>query len=342
MKLCRYTIRHVIVSVVCLLAMLSLVTGCALTNLNKTKIVDSNPPKSVSQELDFLETKESELSQPSRQYMSMAKNQQSLLSSIQEAADEDFRMWMLRPSEVDLPQINKPEMPVLPDPVKVTRGEFESSVQFELRVQRIRDKHKDTVNDVMATYQKRVSAYNTVIEKYNDAVELEYQQRQQQKDILYLDFLEQSVNKILARSGMPRLTNPSYNADTEAFNTNLVMGDDTLLCALNISVPLAEAQFFKQNLNNVETALGFSYDEGLLRLSKVIVRYNEQEYASQIISGAEDERNIGIVLTHSPNSITIQPDPANLSSLTELSQSLGERDQVDFTTLMQEETPTSQ
>lgn len=363
MKWCRYTIENNIVSVVYLLVMSSLLAGCAVTDTKELGIVDPGPPEAIAlEELDvpnatapgleplgFLSTTEpelepldssntiaSDLNQPRREYRSIAENQRSLLFQIQAEADEDFRLWLLRPSEVTLPQVTKPEVSVLPAPLKVTRDEFESSAQFELRAQRIRDKHRENVEGIMAEYQKRVSAYNMAIEQYNYDIQLEYQQRQEQKGTLYLDFLEQSVNKILARSGMPKLTSPSYNADTEIFSTNLVMGDDMLLCALTISVPLVEAQLFKQNLNQVETALGFSYNDNLLRLSKIIVRYNEQEYDSQIISGSEVERSIGVDATHSPSSIMIQLNPDNLSSLNELSQSLEQKNQVDFTTLMKE------
>lgn len=80
----------------------------------------------------------------------------------------------------------------------------------------------------------------------------------------------------------------------------------------------------------------------MLALSKVLINYNGKEYPSQISSGTESRQSIGVVTANPAMSITIQPEQSNVSNLNELSKSLWQRDSIDFTSLLQEQTSTSE
>ena len=141
------------------------------------------------------------------------------------------------------PLVKKPffppevEVPQLPKPIKLIRGEFEKTVEFEKRVQEAVKKRKALLKKMQMEYRKKVEIRNKEIERltkeYNQAVEkrnkiLKNLQYIKEKDNQRLQLHHQAkveeaylhIDKFAKKAiehlyGKPLLSYESYNADQE-------------------------------------------------------------------------------------------------------------------------------
>ena len=203
------------------------------------------------------------------------------LSEIRVTVEQRLEDWMERPSSVPTFEMVKPQTPAINPPATITKGEFETTLQFESRVQDEQLLYDEYVQAQLGGYQDSVKEYNEAVASHNRAVELEQFLRRDTISRLRWDFINEELQNTL---GSPYLESALYDADAEQFVADIVSRNVNFKYTVAIDIPLEVAPSFKSRLADVKPLLSFTLDDiAGLNVSDVVVEFDGNRYPAAII-----------------------------------------------------------
>ncbi len=160
--------------------------------------------------------------------------------------------WLLRPTEVEPITLSMPQKPSTPKAKVLTKGEFETTKQFQVRLAEEKAKYRKVLAKIRGDYIAKVAAYNAAIKFYNSEIKWEQKIREERVTSIRVRLLGIAINEVL---GEPKLTNLEYNADKEIFNAKVVATNAAVAYDIFIPVAIVDAPGFKENIKQFSVAI---------------------------------------------------------------------------------------
>ncbi|QEP43328.1 caspase family protein [Ectothiorhodospiraceae bacterium BW-2] len=188
-----------------------------------------------------------------------------------------------------------PELETMPPLPELVKGEFETTPQFQQRVQRAQDEREATRQRLQQQYENEVGAYNRAVERHNDTVREAQQQRERELPAQRKAILRQAIYDIM---GEPILTDPQYDADNQTFKATLQSSYGSWRQPVTISVPLKVAPQFKQAVTDgeLQPIVNFDITNDTLTLKAIDFPYQNQTYAGLPASGTTQMAAVRVTL----------------------------------------------
>lgn len=195
-----------------------------------------------------------------------------------------IRNWLLRPSEIAPIQLKKPTRPILPQPEVITKGEFETTKQFNIKLAQKKAEYNNKLYAIKQNYINKIDVYNTAITSYNSEIHWEEKIRQEQILSMRPRLLNIAVNEVL---GTPKMINVKYNADKEVFDARVVASSNIIYYDIVIPVVMSEAKDFKKNIGQAEVFIKMNLDGKIKPVNFKIQNLNKM-YAAYLV----DKNNV--------------------------------------------------
>lgn len=166
---------------------------------------------------------------------------------------EDYiEAWLLRPTEVTPFTLSMPEKPAIPEASVLTKGEFETTKQFQIRLAEEKLKFNETLQSLRKNYVAKVEAYNSAIQSHNSEIQWEQKIREERVNSIRVRLLGTAINEVL---GAPKLANLEYNADKEVFTAKVIAANATVSYDVLIPVAIVDAPDFKKTVEQSSVAI---------------------------------------------------------------------------------------
>ncbi len=190
--------------------------------------------------------------------------------------------WLNRPSEVKLFSLAKPVTPAIPAAPTLVKNEFESTQQFEVRVDIAQKKYNNNVNILQQKFQKQKANYNQAVKEYNLSLEVEKRRRQSLAENKYWEFIFTAFSTEL---GEPTLKLIEYNADLGVFYAILTSSRSVFSQWIAINIPLSNAKNLKENPSQVLPVIKFDKDaNNKLIIASIYVAFGKHKYNAKLIT----------------------------------------------------------
>ncbi len=257
------------------------------------------------------------------------------LSEVTQQIEKEINRFVYKKTPLDItkaipPAIEKPTIPqeiavpILPDPIKLTRGEFEKTVAFDKRVQ-VASKTRDVLlTKLQEEYRVKVEARNKEIDrlslKYNEKVtqrnqiikniqaiqtqdnkklEIHYKA---QRELAYTQvdkFAKKAVDKVY---GQAKLSYVNYDADSEVIYLLVTSSDgENFKKKVEFNIGPPKAKQLKTDIETIAPAVVFNInmdsDENIkLEINSITLKYDEQLYMAQDVSSEYIDKPIYITI----------------------------------------------
>ena len=142
-----------------------------------------------------------------------------------------------------------PVRPLTPEPParpELSKGEFESSKDFEIRSKKTLDEWYSEVNELNATHSSVLANWQREVQNYKDKL---IQLRLQTQDSDRIFSWQQKAVRTALSYGF-KLNKLQYNADDELFSYEISSRSFTGNWQGKLAVPIDQAQHFKSNLED--------------------------------------------------------------------------------------------
>lgn len=200
-------------------------------------------------------------------------------------------------SSVDIPApIPEPDLPEAP---KVVKDQFETKQQFDERVELIRQQRQQEIAAIQQKYRQQVEARNQKIRTLQNNIE-------QRKDNL-----EEKKAQLVAKAfrdvmGKPIVTAKSYDAEKQQMHVLFKSSNQNYQRDLVLNVPLEQAREVYDNVDLLDLALFYTYDQQQLELVNIKAKYNNTEFTGDIANSQYKPEALEVVLDG--KSSTVMPE----------------------------------
>jgi len=199
-------------------------------------------------------------------------------SAIARVADERMAAWLKRPSEVGKFTRTPPRKPAMPSLPKLIKSEFETTDQFQSRLEKAKVQRRHTLQKLESDYKQAVFDYNAAVKSHNAALKRERGNRLDMAGRKRLEFLSQAVSVVLGR---PLLADLQYDADAGVFYGKVSSSTSHFDRRVRISVPQSAAARFKVDVSRLMPRLTFVLKGGSMVLKGVNVVHQGTSYAGR-------------------------------------------------------------
>ncbi len=208
---------------------------------------------------------------------------------IDSIANDKLKVWLNRDSEVANFSLERPKPAILPTPKTLTKGEFETTQQFEARVAAAQKQYDSEVARLVKLHQDEKLKYQQALREYELGLDLEKKRRQAASTEKYWQYVYQAFAQEL---GEPNLKLIKYNADLGVFYAVLTSSKSRFSQWLEVRVPLAHAKSLQNNADQVLPVLYFSKDiKNQLIISSAHVRFGKHKYLAKLIDKPDNLSN---------------------------------------------------
>lgn len=189
--------------------------------------------------------------------------------------------WINSPSKVKKFTAVKPKFPKLPKNPILKKGEFEKTIDFNIRVREAQKKYQQQLNAIKASYESKVNKYNEDVANYNSAIDWERKTRAEKVPAMRKRYLDTAFAEVL---GNPRVVNLEYNADKEVFYGQIVSQHDNLKLNIEVPIVITKAKNFKKNVKNLKPSVKVDLIDGNVVFSDVSIKDNGATYPAKLTS----------------------------------------------------------
>lgn len=174
------------------------------------------------------------------------------------------------------PVISKPQKEKYIVEKKLKKGEFETSSDYELRLEKEKIRISEKNKAIDEAYSIAQLQYNQLVNhslaQYSELV------RKNKQESVIRDVANQSAKRAINMLfGDPKFKNVKYDADNEQFTADLYSVLNSFSMKVTIPIPINEAKEFKKRINNrlFVPSVQFNVVLGKLKFSNVSVVGNE-------------------------------------------------------------------
>ena len=185
-----------------------------------------------------------------------------------------------------------------PQPSTLTKGEFESTINFRARADKAREDYQMAVND----YNARLDAVkHQVDEFYRNIPQLPKWRRNQ--------IIEETL---LGMLGTPQIDNVSYDADTQTFfldiiSDSLVAEDYRISLAMEEQIPNHQARELKKSLQlSAKPEISFSLSDGNISWGSAYILVGGNRYSMFRLGGDDTVYTAQKSMSYTPELVDTQ------------------------------------
>ena len=173
-----------------------------------------------------------------------------------------------------------PAKPSYPDLPSITKGEYEKTTDFMSRVREAEADYRIQVASIDADYERAIANYNAQINTYNN----ELLSSQKARRVRLLDRRSELIGESMVLAyGKPQVTNTEYDADSEVFYADLIGEHSGFDEKIKISVPIAQAQDFGENNEEIEVeVLLVEGIGGALGIDDIKIAFRDRQYSGEL------------------------------------------------------------
>lgn len=191
-------------------------------------------------------------------------------------ADAKLQEWIASESKHQFTR--QPPTKASPPPLpKLVKSEFETTPQFQARVEQAKQSRMDQLKRIEQDYEQAVKAFNDAVASHNKAVELERKQRAAAIPAMRTKLLEQAMADVF---GEPKLAEPKYDADSGKFYARLTSSNGLINEKVTVAVPLAHAKDFKTRSARVKPVVPYEFKDGRLVRGAPTMELDGHSYAA--------------------------------------------------------------
>ena len=231
-------------------------------------------------------------------------------------ANQQLANWLKRPSEVGNFMHRPTEKPKAPPLPQLVKDEYETTSEFQARVEKARQQRKQKLAQIERQYTATVARFNNAVKAHNAALSQEQNDRQRMAPEMRLRFMSLAMSQIL---GNPIIRELIYDADNSIFYGRLVSENRNFDKKITLKVPRDIARSVKAAERSLKSQLRFDVSEGELRLKGIDVAYQGQKFTGNFT----DEDFQPVVMTASVENAapsfteikTMQAETLNTASL---------------------------
>jgi len=172
---------------------------------------------------------------------------------------------------------NKPTKPAIPTADELTKGEFESTYDFNLRIQAANKKRENQINKIRDRYENRVNTYNQKVQRLINEHNSKIKQLKTNESKLLSNAASKALSIIY---GKPYLQNLKYDADNERFFALMLASKGDFREKVTIKVPRVHAKSFKQNVHNLKPKIVFELHNDKFFLKRLDVPHKDKTYVA--------------------------------------------------------------
>ncbi|MBL0709108.1 MAG: caspase family protein, partial [Sulfurimonas sp.] len=177
-----------------------------------------------------------------------------------------------------LNRIQKPNLPTLP---KFVKGEYETKVQFQERVNgKIKDR-EEKIKQLQAKYRRDVENRNTIISKLSKEIELEQKYKKTQLKEKILKFQKGAFKTIM---GGFKFEKRSYDVETGTMYVTMKANDANYSKKVSLKVSPSQAKAFSDNIKTVKAEPTFEFKNNLITLKSIKANYDGANYLAVLNS----------------------------------------------------------
>ncbi|MEA3227733.1 MAG: hypothetical protein U9P38_01540 [Campylobacterota bacterium] len=170
----------------------------------------------------------------------------------------------------------KPKQVVFPKTQNLIKGEYEKTTDFQARVESVRKERVKSIELIKTNYHNEVDTYNNHVKELIAIHNSEISQKKENiKNIRYRTVI-MAYNTIYEKLYIDK--NLKYDADNEYFIATLKSTKGEFSEKVTISVPIEEAQLFKQNIDSLEIKLLFEYYKQVITLKTIYIMQDDINY----------------------------------------------------------------
>ncbi|MBF0220179.1 MAG: caspase family protein [Gammaproteobacteria bacterium] len=210
-----------------------------------------------------------------------------------------------------------PQLSTMPPLPELVKGEFETTTQFQQRVQQAQRERESNRQQLQQQYDNAVTAYNRAIAEHNRSVAQAQQQRRAEMPQQRQRALAQALHAVM---GAPRLIDISaYDADRQILTATLVSSRANWQQPLTIQLPLAVARDFKAAAlsGGIEPVVNFAINADRLTLTGIELPFQQQRYAA-LPSDGNTTRELAAVSVKLQESAPLQQSLAPVNAIASL------------------------
>lgn len=201
-------------------------------------------------------------------------------------------------SSIEIPAaIPEPDLPEAP---KVIKDQFETKQQFEQRVEQIRQARQQEIASIQQKYREDVETRNQKIRELQASIEQRKGSMGDKKTLLVAKAFRDVMGK-------PNVSAKSYDAEKQQMHITFKASNQNYQRDLVLNVPLDKAKEVFTNVDQLDLALFYTFDEQQLELVNIVGRYSNIEFPGDVASSQ-----------YKPESLTVVLDSKTPAPLTEL------------------------
>lgn len=205
---------------------------------------------------------------------------ESPFSSASFRVEKYINDWVSAPSEIPAFSLDEPPLPTIPATPILSKKEFETSEQFNVRINLAKSNHNKELGVIKDQYVKDVKSYNASVDDYNNQLIWESKSRKEKIPSMRKRYLNTAFNEIL---GSPTLASLKYDADNETFYGHIISSGNNLDLNVKIPVILPEARMFKQNISSIKPIIKIDVIDGYVVFSSVTFPNNGKIYPGVVL-----------------------------------------------------------
>ncbi|MDV5168052.1 caspase family protein [Photobacterium rosenbergii] len=190
-------------------------------------------------------------------------------------------------SSVDIPApIPEPDLPEAPEIVK---DQFETKAQFEERVEKLRLQRQQEIAAIQQKYRQQVEARNAKIRALQSNIDLRKEN------------LDDKKSQLVARAfrdvmGQPVVTTKSYDAENQQMHLLFKASNQNYQRDIVLNVPLEQAREVYNNIDQLDLALTYNYDQQQLELINISGSYQDNEFVGDVAKSQYKPEALSVVL----------------------------------------------
>jgi len=170
----------------------------------------------------------------------------------------------------------KPQKPTLLEPLELTKGQYEKSDAFEMRVDAEKRKRAYGIKTIEEQYKLDVTRYNKEVKRLTN----EYNSEIQAKSLAIQNSKQKAIivayNTVYGKPFIEKKVD--YDADLEKFYAKINSSNGGFSESVLISVPVNEAENFQKNIDKTETKILFDFSDEKLVMTKILVLNGDKTY----------------------------------------------------------------
>lgn len=201
-------------------------------------------------------------------------------------ADSKLDEWLNNPSNIPKFSLSKPVLSKTPSPKTLTKGEFETTQQFETRVTVAQRNYDANILKIQKQFQREKAQYNQAVKEYKLSLEVEKRRRQSDAEEKYWQYVFEAFSKEL---GEPTVKLIEYNADLGVFYAILTSSRSLFSQWLAVRVPLEHARNIQNNADQLLPVLRFDKNtRNQLIISNAHITFGKHKYSAQLINKPDE------------------------------------------------------